>query len=261
MSTPLYVVAGYGRVGQTVTQMLLDHGNRVVAFDPYIGKTKEARENFTFIPELDGTTKEDLVKLGFPDVAGLLIATGSFSANTSIMLTAERYFPRSKHRYQLIIRALTSEDREIFVKSSQTIAGQGFQVVYSEEAGSKAVAAAIMEHYQKQKFTGVLHELKVVVEGDGSDQLIAIMQIYARHKLKVMNELFLNNSHIHADHSLYYAVILDLNNEMREEVTRTLAGPNIYHSLEQKTVGEEEEIQEESKFVRKIVQELLEVVS
>ena len=254
-SLPHYCIAGYGRIGKKVAQMLLRNGNKVTVFDQNLDELDIQHENLIF-KKIAGHTKEELEEVGLPNITGLIITTGIFSINTSIFVLAERYFPRSEYKYQLIIRAIVSEEKDLFVKFESMSEKEEFaEIVYSEEAGARTIASTILEMSKESQYKGkTIYELNTIINGDGSDFLIKLTSFYAKHKLDIFNE-FLQNG---PGESYYYTIISGLNNDSIQKLDAQLKTiSNINYFLRPREMKITEEIIEESKTIMMIKQAVL----
>ena len=257
---PHYAVAGYGRIGKKVTKMLLDNGNRVTVFDHKKDpeEIEEIENNNLRFVKVAGRNEKELLEIGFPNISGLIITTGIFSINTSIFVLTEKLFPREMYNYELVVRAIASEDRDMFVKFQPLDKSKDqYDIVYSEEAGARTVASSILEMSTENIFRGQkIHELKAIVDGDGSDLLINLTRFYYENKLEIFNE-FLQNSNLskNENHSFYYTLISGLKDiSPIESLLKSF--DNVSYHLAQREMGLTEEIIDEKRTIQQIIKDV-----
>ncbi len=227
-----YVIAGYGRIGKKLSEILLEKGAKVTCFDPGFESLDINHPNFNFF-QADGSDKRDLVNVGFPnDVKGLILVAGTFAANASILFNTENYFPWSEYPnkdYVICIRARNAEEKAIFMQyASKT--SEKLYVIYSEEAGANAVAAelGILIH---NKENAILHELIIPSNGNSMSLFIELTNYFENHNIDVLNETY--DHDLATETSKYIVVLKNFSKNHREVIRKKLTSLKVDYTLSQ----------------------------
>lgn len=222
-----YVVVGYGRVGKKVVSLLLDQEAEVTVLDPAMDELDIKHPNLNFLKR-DCSKEEHLAEAGFPlgtsedianskDITALILTTGKFSANASVLILADKYFPREGEGcfdYHLIVRARNANDKEIFIRRSKEC--QKCFIVYSEEAGARAITTAMNVLY-RQKKGRKLSELRITSKKE-SYYLAKLLDIYANQGVQVLDEYFVSKE----DKNYYRAVLTKVSKGFKTIVKKML---------------------------------------
>ncbi len=118
--TGTWILVGYGRLGRWLYRSLRDWGVHVVVVDPLLGDTEEVEHKVVGL-----ATRDNLIKAGMAEAAGLVTATDSDADNLGAMLNARSVNPTA----HLIVRQNNHENELAFNAASADLIMQPSLVV------------------------------------------------------------------------------------------------------------------------------------
>ncbi len=161
-----YILCGYGIVGKVIARRFKHEGVKFVILDPDPEAVNEANEDGYIAFEGDGSSVNDLTKVGIEKAKGLVIVTDSDATNVFIIVTARKVAPDI-----YIIARASSEESEIKLESVG--ADRALNPYHAE--GERMARLAL--HPMVSDF------LENVLPGSGRDQYLEEIEIEAESEL------------------------------------------------------------------------------
>jgi voltage-gated potassium channel len=189
-----YIVCGYGRIGQTVAQLLREKPLEVVVIEKDQDRIPEFQEKDVLYVSGEATSEEILIRAGIERAKGLVAAASSDADNVYITLTARGLNP------DLFILARAAEETSI---KKLKRAGAD-RVVSPYELGARRMANTILR-------PAVVDFIEFAVHNRDLNLQMEELTVGSRSKIK---DVTLFDSGIRKDHNLIVVAIRKKTGEM-----------------------------------------------